>query len=215
MPTLRCGQWLSLSPPPFTACGTHWLLTRIEHRADQMLEPSYSNRLHAADHLQISVPLDEPAALRMSSLQRAWVVTVDEPQPDRSRPVAVQFDWLYQGEGAAPAHCWLPLAPALADTALTSLCEGVEVVVSFLEGDPEQPVISGVLQPSLTAECLEIDEPPSLPESLESEGLAQWLFNGEPLLLLCLMPGGGSYRHCRASVCSCRLAAGLSPGAGR
>jgi type VI secretion system secreted protein VgrG len=215
VPTLRCGRWLSLSPRPFAECDTHWLLTRIEHRADQMLEPSYSNRLCAAEQLQACEPVVERSALRMGSLQRAWVVAVDESQPDRSRPVAVQFDWLYQGEGAKPSHCWLPLAPALADTTLTSLREGVEVVVSFLEGDPEQPVISGVLQPAATTECHEDDEPPPLPDTLASEGLAPWLKTGEPLLLLCLMPGGGSYHHCRESVCSCRLVAGFSPGDGR
>lgn len=70
----------------------------------------------------------------MHSLQRAWVVTVAEPQPDEWRSVAVQFDWLYQGEGAAASHCWLPLSAALSETA-PALDEGVEVVVSFLEGD--------------------------------------------------------------------------------
>jgi len=215
VPSLRCGQWLSLAPAPFAEGATDWLLTRIEHRADRMLEPSYVNRLCAAEHLRVNVPLVEHPAPRMSSLQRAWVVAVDEPRPDRSRPVAVQFDWLYQGEGALPSHCWLPLAPALADNVLASMREGVEVVVSFLEGDPEQPVISGVLQPPVPFECPERDEPPPLPDVLESDGLAQWLLHGEPLLLLCLMPGGGSYRHCRASVCSCRLVAGVGPGDGR
>ncbi|MDL5592492.1 contractile injection system protein, VgrG/Pvc8 family [Bacillus subtilis] len=215
MPTLRCGRWLNLSPRPFAECDRHWLLTRIEHRADQMLEPPYSNRLRAVDGLQACGPVVERPVLSMGSLQRAWVVAVDEPQPDRSRPVAVQFDWLYQGEGAAPSHCWLPLAPALAETALGSLHEGVEVVVSFIEGDPEQPVISGVLQPTATAESHEDDQPPPLPDTLASEGLAPWLSAREPLLLLCLMPGGGSYRHCRETVCSCRLVAGLSPGDGR
>ncbi|AXI59568.1 type VI secretion protein [Pseudomonas kribbensis] len=214
-PTLRSGRWLNLSPRPFAGCDTHWLLTRIEHRAGQMLEPPYSCRLRAVDGLQACGPVVERPVLSMGSLQRAWVVAVDEPQPDRSRPVAVQFDWLYQGEGATPSHCWLPLAPALADAALGSLHEGVEVVVSFIEGDPEQPVISGVLQPAATAEDHGDDEPLPLPDTLASEGLAPWLSAREPLLLLCLMPGGGSYRHCRESVCSCRLVAGLSPGDGR
>jgi type VI secretion system secreted protein VgrG len=146
----------------------------------------------------------------MHSLQRAWVVTVDEPQPDDLRPVAVQFDWLYQGEGAAASHCWLPLAPALSDTSLASLREGVEVVVSFHEGDPDQPVISGVLQEPAVIE--DVDESLALPDVLASAGLAQWLQSAEPLLLLCLLPGGGSYNHCTASICSCRLVASLDQG---
>lgn len=215
VPTLRSGQWLTLTPEPFAAYSAQWLLTRIEHRADQMLEPSYGNRLYAVDQLQAAAPVFESSTIRMRSLQRAWVVAVDEPRPDCSRPVAVQFDWLYQGEGAAPSHCWLPLAPALRETMPASWCEGVEVVVSFLEGDPEQPVISGVLQSPVVSDCEEDDGLPPLPDELTCEGMLQWLGCGEPLLLLCLMPGGGSYRHCREPVCSCRLLAGLTPSDGR
>ena len=92
---------------------------------------------------------------------------------------------------------------------MASLKDGVEVVVSFLEGDPEQPVISGVLQVPALTEAIEDDAPSALPEHLASAGLPQWLKAAEPLLLLCLIPGGGSYRHCAASLCSCRLVGGL------
>ena len=149
---LRSGHWLHLTGHPFAECNRHWLLTRIDHRADPSLEPPYSQSICARPcrcQRVLSSHRSEPR--RMHSLQRAWVVTVDEPRPDRSRPVAVQFDWLYQGEGAAPSHCWLPLAPALVDTPLAALGDGVEVVVSFFEGDPDQPMISGVLQPPVAA----------------------------------------------------------------
>jgi type VI secretion system secreted protein VgrG len=129
--------------------------------------------------------------------------------------VAVQFDWLYQGEGAAPSHCWLPLAPALAEAPLQALGDGVEVVVSFFEGDPDQPMISGILQSSVaTAQISDAPTPP-LPESLASEGLQQMLTSGEPLLLLCLIPGGGSFNHCTEAVCSCRLVTTLEQSSAR
>lgn len=206
---LRSGHWLRLAGHPFAECNRQWLLTRIEHSADPSLDLPYGNRLFAALQLPSSLAATAPSRLRMHSLQRAWVVTVDEPQPDSFRPVAVQFDWLYQGEGAAPSHCWLPLAPALADAPLAVLGEGVEVVVSFFEGDPDQPMISGVLQPSL-AMADRTDEPPlPLPDTLVSQGLQQLLTSGEPLLLLCLIPGGGSFSHCSQAVCSCRLVTAL------
>ncbi|QKV62150.1 type VI secretion protein [Pseudomonas sp. 43A] len=200
---LRSGYWLRLAGHPFAECNRHWLLTRIEHSADPSLDRPYANRLFATLQLPSCLPATLPTRLRMHSLQRAWVVTVDEPQPDCFRPVAVQFDWLYQGEGAAPSHCWLPLAPALVDAPLVALSEGVEVVVSFFEGDPDQPMISGVLQPSVAGADIR-DEPP-LPDRLVSQGLQQLLTSGEPLLLLCLIPGGGSFSHCAQAVCSCRL----------
>jgi type VI secretion system secreted protein VgrG len=151
----------------------------------------------------------------MQSLQRAWVVTVDEPRPDRSRPVAVQFDWLYQGEGAAPSHCWLPLAPALAETTQATLRDGVEVVVSFVEGDPDQPMISGVLQRAENLHEAVHEAPIHLPDTLQSEGLPQLLKSAEPLLLLCLIPGGGSFNHCPEAVCSCRLMTAFDPSGGQ
>ncbi|UDI93582.1 type VI secretion system Vgr family protein [Pseudomonas sp. IAC-BECa141] len=214
-PTLRSGHWLTISGQPLEDSNTHWLVSRIEHRADQSLEPPYSNRIFATD--QLSLPRSSIAArgARMCSPQRAWVVSVEEAQPDPVRPVAVQFDWLYQGEGARPSHCWLPVAPALAEMQMASLKDGVEVVVSFLEGDPEQPVISGVLQVPALTEVIEDDAPSPLPSRMASVGLPQWLKAAEPLLLLCLIPGGGSYHHCAASLCSCRLVAGLKSSNGR
>jgi len=208
--TLRSGQWLPLDGHPFGECNRPWLLTRIEHRADQALEPPYDNRLFAAARMPACVPAAAQLKQRMHSLQRAWVVSVEEAQPDGSRPVAVQFDWLYQGEGAAPSHCWLPLAPTLSELPSAALADGVEVVVSFLEGDPDQPMVSGVLQsPVPPQDAVEDDTPLALPELLVSDGLQQLLQSGEPLLLLCLMPGGGSFNHCAESVCSCRLLTAL------
>lgn len=215
MATLRSGHWLRVCGEPLAKGDADWLVTRIEHRADQALEQPYSNKICAVENWPALMPTAAGSRLRMRGLQRAWVVAVDELQPDRLRPVAVQFDWLYQGEGAAPSHCWLPLAPALADTPLATLREGAEVVVSFMDGDPDQPMISGVLQQSAINACFEEDEPPGLPDELASEGMAQWLNAAEPLLLLCLVPGGGSFSHCPQALCSCRLVAGLNPGAGR
>jgi type VI secretion system secreted protein VgrG len=149
----------------------------------------------------------------MHSLQRAWVVEVDEPGPDPTRPVPVQFDWLYQGEGAAPSHCWLPLAGPLQAETFSPLCEGTELVVSFVEGDPDQPQISGVLHAPAPVEVTGAAGPQ--PICTNDAGLEQWLRSAEPLLMLCLLPGGGSFNHCAQALCTCRLATqfGQSSGA--
>jgi type VI secretion system secreted protein VgrG len=144
----------------------------------------------------------------MHSLQRAWVVEVDMPPPDPSRPVAVQFDWLYQGEGAAPSHCWLPLAAASG----ARLAQGTEVVVSFTEGDPDQPLITGFLQGPASVEAVEEQDTvaaTTVVEDCSLDGVQQWLGSGEPLMLLCLLPGGGSFNHCAQALCICRTATRL------
>ncbi|MCU0117990.1 contractile injection system protein, VgrG/Pvc8 family [Pseudomonas sp. B2M1-30] len=212
LPALRSGHWLPLTGHPLSECNRGWLVTRVEHQGDHSREPVYANRVDGTQGDVPFVPLVRP---RMHSLQRAWVVEVDEPLPDRSRPVAVQFDWLYQGEGAAPSHCWLPLAPALADVPLFALGDGVEVVVSFLEGDPDQPMISGVLRTPVPVEDVDDDDPVPLPQTLSSEGMPVFLQSAAPLLLLCLIPGGGSFSHCPPATCSCRLLAAVDPGPGR
>ncbi|MGH8384556.1 MAG: type VI secretion system Vgr family protein [Pseudomonas sp.] len=201
--TLRTGQLMPLSGHPVGQWNQSWLLTHVVHQGSQDPLMPYSNQVRA---MRWDAPFVTPhpgVKPRMHSLQRAWVVDVDEPRPDPSRPVAVQFDWLYQGEGAAPSHCWLPLAPELESTRVGLLSEGAQVVVSFKEGDPDQPLITGFIQlPTCTAEEETIGESPA--DGCPPEGIEDWLRSGEPLLLLCLLPGGGSFNHCAQAFCTCR-----------
>ncbi|VVO48627.1 hypothetical protein PS838_00174 [Pseudomonas fluorescens] len=201
--TLRSGQLMSLSGHPVAHWNQLWLLTHIEHQGSQDPLAPYSNQIRA---IHWEAPLVSPHCAtkpRMHGLQRAWVVDVEESRPDPSRPVAVQFDWLYQGEGAMPTHCWLPLADELSATD-SPLSEGAEVVVSFIEGDPDRPLITGFLHLPKAVE--EADEPRATDDCPPDEGLLRMLRSGEPLMLLCLLPGGGSYTHCAQVFCTCRAA---------
>jgi type VI secretion system secreted protein VgrG len=208
LPTLRSGQLMSLTGHPVAEWNQRWLLTHVEHQGSQDPDVPYSNRLRA---MRWALPFESPHSVvkpRMHSLQRAWVVDVEESRPDPSRPVAVQFDWVYQGEGAAPSHCWLPLAPELEAAGVAQLSEGAEVVVSFIEGDPDQPMISGFLHQPTSFE--EVETPVSLAiDDCPPEGVQGWLRSGEPLMLLCLLPGGGSFNHCAQALCTCRVATRL------
>lgn len=196
--TLRSGQLMPLTGHPVREWNDLWRLIKIEHQGG--LE--YSNTIRAVPWEAPWVASEAVVKPKMLSLQRAWVVDVAQARPDPSRPVAVQFDWLYQGEGAKPTHCWLALAPELKDVALSHWRAGAEVVVSFVEGDPDQPLITGLLQssPDVDAGDGAAFVPP------ESEGLLALLQSGEPLVLLCLLPGGGSFTHCQEAVCTCRAA---------
>jgi uncharacterized protein involved in type VI secretion and phage assembly len=209
---LRSGRLMPLSGHPVADCNRLWLLTRVEHWGRQDATTPYHNQVHA---LQWPAPIEPPCATakpRMHGPQRGWVVEVDEPGPDPARPVPVQFDWLYQGEGAAPSHCWLPLARQLQASTCSPLREGTELVVSFADGDPDQPQITAVLHASATVEVTDADTPQ--PGNPPDEGLEQWLRSGEPLLMLCLLPGGGSFNHCAQALCTCRLATQLGPSSG-
>ena len=202
--TLRSGQLMPLCGHPVAEWNQPWMLTHVEHLGSQDPVKPYVNQFRAIPRDATFVAAQHVVKPRMHSLQRAWVVDVDEPRPDPSRPVAVQFDWLYQGEGATPSHCWLPVAAELNGQAVALLSEGTEVVVSFIEGDPDQPLISGFLHAPL---AVDHDAAPVAPEDPSPvEGVLQLLRASEPLLLLCLMPGGGSFNHCQESQCACRAA---------
>jgi type VI secretion system secreted protein VgrG len=205
--TLRSGQLMPLAGHPVREWNHLWRLIRVEHQGGQDPSQPYANTIRAVPWGAPLVASQGPAKPRMLSLQRAWVVDVAQAQAqtDPSRPVAVQFDWLYQGEGAKPGHCWLPLAPELNGAAISQWRAGVEVVVSFIEGDPDQPLIIGQLQ-SPSAEVIDVPTPPSTHVLPAVDGLLSLLQSSEPLVLLCLLPGGGSFSHCREPVCTCRAA---------
>lgn len=207
--TLRSGQSMALVGHPVPEWNQQWLLTHVEHRGSQDLAIPYSNHVRAAQWAASFASRTNPPRPAMHSLQRAWVVSVDEPVPARSRPVAVQFDWLYQGEGATPSHCWLPLATPLQTAGAVPLREGTEVVVSFIDGDPDQPLITGILHQPDPLEEADTQQPP-LTEQCPPEAVQDWLNSGEPLLMLCLLPGGGSFKNCEQAICTCRVAMRLS-----
>lgn len=207
LPMLRSGYLMPLSGHPVADWNHLWLLTHVEHQGSQDPRVPYRNQIRAIHWQAPFVPPDSALKPRMHSLQRAWVVDVDEPRPDPSRPVAVQFDWLYQGEGATPSYCWLPLAAELDDSSVSSLSEGTEVVVSFLEGDPDQPLICGFLPSPSIVEEVGVSGPAE--DVSPQGGLLELLRSGEPLVLLCLLPGGGSFSHCAQAVCTCRMVTGF------
>ncbi|EJL02443.1 type VI secretion system Vgr family protein [Pseudomonas fluorescens Q2-87] len=203
--SLHCGQVLALTAHPFEGCNQRWLLTKVEHRGQAGV---YGNHFEAIAWGIPFMAADVPAKPRMVSRQRGWVVAVGEPERQEAGRVAVQFDWAYQGEGASPSHCWLPLAPELAAGGAGDIRDGTEVLVSYIEGDPDRPLISAFLD----APALDTEEPLAsvalhdTPESCAADPvLLAAIRSAEPLVLLCLLPGGGRFSPCSQTVCTCRM----------
>ncbi len=162
------------------------------------------------------VPDEVPAKPRMVSRQRGWVVAVDEPSELGAGRVAVQFDWVYQGEGASASHCWLPLAPELTTGGAGVLSDGTEVLVSFIEGDPDRPLISAFLD---VPDSVEVMNDSSAGEtrgpSVADPVLLSAIRDAEPLVLLCLLPEGGPFNPCAQPLCTCRMLMGRGVGVTR
>ncbi|MFJ2365585.1 contractile injection system protein, VgrG/Pvc8 family [Pseudomonas sp. NPDC087697] len=241
LPNVRSGVLMPLSGHPCADWNRLWLLTRVEHLGSLVQMPYYQNRICAIPWETPFVPSCPSARPRMNSVQRGWVVEVDEVRSACAQRIAVQFDWVYLGEGARPSHCWLPVSPQLSAESVAVLTAGVEVCVSFIEGDPDQPLITGIFRGTtfIADTVLPPDEAPpptaneallSLPVSLEAveqapvgeqtpaladlppagrHDLLTLVQSSQPLVLLCLIPGGGSFMYCQQAICVCRTVAGL------
>jgi type VI secretion system secreted protein VgrG len=72
----------------------------------------------------------------------------EEIHCDQYGRVKVQFFWDREGQADDKTNCWLRVSSAWAGAHYGGIAIrriGVKVLVSFLEGDPDQPLISGCL----------------------------------------------------------------------
>ena len=87
---------------------------------------------------------------RMPGRQTALVVgpAGEEIWTDRYGRVMVQFDWDRQGERNEKASCWLRVSQAWAGGKWGAQYlprVGQEVIVAFIDGDPDRPIVTGQL----------------------------------------------------------------------
>lgn len=159
---LHSGHVLDIPGPPGQERNEAWLLTRVIHAGGQ---PQLSDE-YAADNpgagagQQLGyrnrftlVPWDlayrPPSAHEkpLVSSQTAVVIAVDDEALRVDRHLArlkVKFPWDREGRFDDKSSCWLGGA-ANWRCATTPLRAGVEVRVTFVESDPDQPLISGCL----------------------------------------------------------------------
>jgi len=164
--TLRTGHFLELEGHPQQDWNNLWLLTGIEHegKQPQVLEESvtsdtdkadgftqgYRNRFTATPwDVAFRPALNHPKPKVLG--QQTAVVTGpkgEEIHCDEQGRIKVQFHWDREGQADDKTSCWLRVASSWAGNNWGSLVIpriGMEVLVSFLEGDPDQPLVSGCL----------------------------------------------------------------------
>jgi len=141
----------------FNADGPY-VLTRVNHRAE--LKGSYTtgaeapfeygNTFECIPYSNTSPfrPARTTRKARVEGLQTAVVVgpAGEEIFCDKYGRVKVQFHWDRQGQLDANSSCWLRVSQPLAGQGWGMISiprVGQEVVVAFLEGDPDRPIITG------------------------------------------------------------------------
>lgn len=122
-----------------------YALLAVVHAADQQ---SYSNAFEAIPATATYRPARTTRKPRIGGAQTATVVgkSGEEIWTDKYGRIVVQFHWDRQGKSDENSSCWIRVAQGWAGKSWGSIFiprVGQEVIVSFLDGDPDQPIVSG------------------------------------------------------------------------
>jgi type VI secretion system secreted protein VgrG len=143
-----------------------YVITSVFHEAEQNpsyvsddeIEQPYTNNFSCIAHGKGSPPFrpvrQTPKPLIQGS-QTAFVVgpAGEEIFTDKFGRVKVQFHWDRHGQVNADSSCWVRVAQTWAGNKWGAMFIpriGMEVIVHFLEGDPDQPIITGCVYNSAT-----------------------------------------------------------------
>jgi type VI secretion system secreted protein VgrG len=178
-PCLRCGHFFSLTDHPRDTYNDLWLLLSVTHsgKQPQVLEESVTNATEPEDGFtqgyrnSFSVipwdvfyrpPMPEPRPMLNCQTARVTGPVGEEIYCDEFGRVKVKFHWDRSERNTENSSCWLRLASSSAgDNFGTVIIPriGMEVLVTYLEGNPDNPVITGCLINKVTP------APYSLPEN--------------------------------------------------
>ena len=165
-PLLVSGHFLALIEHPRASWNDLWLLTEIQHegKQPQVLEESVTSHSEVSDGFQQGYrnrftaspwtvlyrpPLNHPKPRILGS--QSAVVTGpagEEIHCDEYGRIKVQFFWDREGQADDKTSCWLRVSSSWAGDRYGGIAiprVGMEVLVTFLEGDPDQPLVTGCL----------------------------------------------------------------------
>jgi type VI secretion system secreted protein VgrG len=137
-----------------------YLLTRVSHNGSQTQvlgaetagkgggETSYQNRI---DCIPSDVSFRAPRVTPKPAVQGPQTAIVVGPKgeeiyTDEHGRVKVQFHWDREGKQDEKSSCWIRVSQAWAGAGWGAMFIpriGQEVIVEFLEGDPDQPIVTG------------------------------------------------------------------------
>jgi len=165
-PRLVSGHFLPLGEHPRSDWNQLWLLNEVLHegKQPQVLEESITSHVDSGDGFVqgyrnrfSATPWDSPfrPALRHPKPKvlgsQTAVVTGpagEEIHCDEYGRVRVQFHWDREGQADDKTSCWLRVSSSWAGDRYGGIAiprVGMEVLVTFLEGDPDQPLVTGCL----------------------------------------------------------------------
>ena len=152
---LECGYKFTLKDYIRESANVEYVLLAISHKAkntsyrsndDTALE--YTNRVEG---FPATAPFRPPMLARKPVIDGAQTAVVagksgEEIWTDQYGRVTVQFFWDREGKNDEHSSCWVRVAQSWAGKLWGSIYTpriGQEVIVTFLEGDPDRPIITG------------------------------------------------------------------------
>lgn len=151
------GYKFELTGHPYKdSAGKPYLLTSVNHQGTQQLATGDGKGDHYFNHFQC-LPLEVPyrpirktRKPQILSSQTAFVTGKkgEEIETDKYGRVKVKFHWDRRDQGPLNGHtsCWIRVAQIWAGDQWGAMYiprVGQEVIVNFLDGDPDRPIITG------------------------------------------------------------------------
>ena len=142
---LAAGTRFTLTDHFVSALNTAYVLQRVQHRAR---DDGYVSAFEAFPASVNFRPLLKTPLPRAHGCETARVVgpSGEEIWTDKFGRIKVQFPWDRQGKGDDQSSTWIRVAQSAAGNGFGVLVlprVGQEVVVSYLQGDPQRPLVTG------------------------------------------------------------------------
>lgn len=154
--SMTAGHRFELSNHPYGEYNTQYLLTAVAHEIEQSpayetgeeIPRPYGNSFTSIDYTTPYRPEQVTPKPVVNGSQTAVVVGTsgEEIFTDKYGRVKVQFFWDRDGEMNANSSCWVRVGQSWAGKNWGTMFIpriGMEVIVDFLEGNPDNPIITG------------------------------------------------------------------------
>ena len=153
---MRCGYKFEMVEHSNESFNNNWLLVSVHHKGEQGHAKagesagaitSYNNECHVIPGKRQWRPEPNPKP-RVDGPQSALVVGPEGEEIfcDEYGRVKVHFPWDRYSNGDEHSSCWVRVSQSWAGSTYGAMAIpriGHEVIVSFLEGDPDKPIITG------------------------------------------------------------------------
>lgn len=151
------GYRFTLDHHPRTAFNQEYVLVRVHHRAaqpqvrEEWTTGEGSTYANDFECVPASVPFRPPRLTHRPVVKGSQTAIVVGPKgeeiyTDEHGRVKVLFHWDREGKGDENSSCWIRVSQGWAGAGWGAMYIpriGQEVIVDFLEGDPDQPLITG------------------------------------------------------------------------